>query len=189
VFDGACTARGDAGDKTFVVGGQADARRNGKVAEGEEVEEEAGHGKKAVAFGTERCDEEAGGITSAGCETGATWEAEGPTKGAAEEGYRTITDSEKGFSRGLDKFQEAERGKEEGESWEEIGLPLGKRSEEARKSGRGANGKGWGESRGRENEPVGGCFLVEGDGKAVRRESAEGARWGGRVVAGALTGV
>ena len=60
MFDSGCTAGGDAGDKTLVISGKSDMWRNGKLAEGVEMEEEAGHGKKAVAFGTERCDEEAG---------------------------------------------------------------------------------------------------------------------------------
>ena len=72
MFNSRCTAGGDAGDKTFVISGKSDAWRNGELAEGVEMEEEAGHGKKAVAFGTERCDKEAGGISCTGCKPSAT---------------------------------------------------------------------------------------------------------------------
>ena len=43
--------------------------------------------------------------------------------------------------------------------------------------------------RRREDEPVGGGFMVEGDWDAVRREAADGARGGGRVLARTLTGI
>jgi hypothetical protein len=62
----------DSNNEAFIVSGQIDASGHRAVAEGIEVEEEACHGKKAIALVAEGRDVESGDTPGAGSKASAT---------------------------------------------------------------------------------------------------------------------
>jgi hypothetical protein len=72
VFDCNRAAGVKASNEAFIVSGQIDAGGHRAVAEGIEVEEEACHGKEAIALGAEGRDVESGCIPCTGSKSSAT---------------------------------------------------------------------------------------------------------------------